>query len=104
MVQWIKDPVLSLQQLGSLLWHRFSLWPGNYHMPWVWRRKGGGGRHLSVTLRQDPLRCQQSHLCSAAWAPLCTHRAGNPGLCTATEATGHMALVSLVSLQPGALF
>ena len=33
--QWVKDPMLSLQQLGSLLWHGFSLWPGNFHMPAV---------------------------------------------------------------------
>ena len=27
MAQWVKDPALSLQQLGLLLWHGFSLWP-----------------------------------------------------------------------------
>ena len=32
MVQQIKDPVLSLQGLGSLLWHRFHPWPGNFRM------------------------------------------------------------------------
>ena len=35
LAQWVKDPMLSLQQLGSLLWHGFSLWPGNFHMPAV---------------------------------------------------------------------
>ena len=33
MAQWIKDPEL------SLLWHRFGLWPGNFHVPWVWQNK-----------------------------------------------------------------
>ena len=30
--QWLKDLVLSLQQLGSLLWCGFHLWPGNFHI------------------------------------------------------------------------
>ena len=33
MTQWVKDLVLSLQQLESLLWRRFDPWPGNYNMP-----------------------------------------------------------------------
>ena len=36
MTQWVKDPALSLQQLGLLLWCRFDPWPGNLHMPQVW--------------------------------------------------------------------
>ena len=31
-VQRVKDPALSLQWLRSLLWPRFSPWPGNFHM------------------------------------------------------------------------
>ena len=31
--QWVKDPLLSLQQLGLLLWRGFCPWPGNFHMP-----------------------------------------------------------------------
>ena len=31
MAQRVKDPMLSLQQLGSLVWHRFYPWPGNFH-------------------------------------------------------------------------
>ena len=31
----VKDPVLSLQRLGSLLWCGFDPWPWNFHMPWV---------------------------------------------------------------------
>ena len=30
--QWLKDPALSLQWLGSLLWHGLDPWPGNFHM------------------------------------------------------------------------
>jgi len=34
--QWVKNPVLSLLWLGSLLWPRFDPWPGNFCMlqPW----------------------------------------------------------------------
>lgn len=32
---WVKDLVVSLQQLGSLLWRRSNPWPGNVHMPWA---------------------------------------------------------------------
>ena len=33
--QWVKDPALSLQRLGSLLWCGLDPWPGNFHMPWA---------------------------------------------------------------------
>ena len=39
MKQQVKDPVLSLQQLGLLLWCGFNPWPGNFHMPWVQKKK-----------------------------------------------------------------
>ena len=44
MAQWVNDPALSLQRLGSLLWHRFDPWPRNFHMPWAWpeRKKKKG--------------------------------------------------------------
>ena len=35
----VMDLTLSLQQLGSLLWHGFNPWPRNFHMPWVWQKK-----------------------------------------------------------------
>ena len=35
MMQWVKDPALSLEWLGLLLWCWFHLWPGNFHMLWV---------------------------------------------------------------------
>lgn len=31
-MQWVKDLVLSLQQLELLVWFRFSCWPGNLYM------------------------------------------------------------------------
>ena len=39
-VQWVKDPTLSLQWLGSLLWqHVFSPWPRNFHMSQAWLKR-----------------------------------------------------------------
>ena len=35
-VQWVKDPLLSLQQPWSLLWCGFSPLPGNFYMPQAW--------------------------------------------------------------------
>ena len=32
MAQKVKNMVLSLQCLGSLLWHRFDPWPRNFYM------------------------------------------------------------------------
>ena len=34
-LQWVKDPALSLQWLGSLLRHEFNSWPRKFHMLWV---------------------------------------------------------------------
>ena len=31
--QWVKEPVLSLQWLRSLLWHGFDSWPRKFQMP-----------------------------------------------------------------------
>lgn len=47
-VQWVKDPAVSLPPLGSLLWHRFALWPGNFPMLWEWpkKKKVVGFKHL----------------------------------------------------------
>ena len=33
--QHVKDPALSPQQLGLLLWRGFDPWPGNFHVLWV---------------------------------------------------------------------
>ena len=35
MVQWVKDPAISLQWLRSVLWWRFDPWPRNFHMQWA---------------------------------------------------------------------
>ena len=35
-VQWVKDPAGSLQQLRLPLWCGFDPWPRNFHMPWAW--------------------------------------------------------------------
>ena len=39
MAQWVKDPASLPQWLGSLLWHRFDSWPGNFHMTWMQPKK-----------------------------------------------------------------
>ena len=36
LVQWVKDPPLSLQWLKLLLWHRFGPWLQNLYMLWAW--------------------------------------------------------------------
>lgn len=33
MAQWAKDPVLSLQWLGPLLWREVKPWLRNFHVP-----------------------------------------------------------------------
>ena len=39
MAQWVKNLVLSLLCLGSLLWCGFDPWPGKFCMPKAWPRK-----------------------------------------------------------------
>ena len=39
MAQWVKDPSLPLQQLGSLLWLKIDPWPRNIHILWVRQKK-----------------------------------------------------------------
>ena len=41
----VKDSVLSLLWLRSLLWLGFFPWPGNVCMPWVWPKKLSSGLH-----------------------------------------------------------
>ena len=54
--QFVKDPVLSLQQLGSLLWCRFSPWPRNFHMLQAWQKKKKKEREKSnKTMARMPL-------------------------------------------------
>ena len=37
--QWVKYPMLSLQEPRVLLWYRFNPWPSNSCMLWVWPKK-----------------------------------------------------------------
>ena len=39
MAPWVKDPALSLEQLGLLLWRRFYPWSKNFYMLQVWLKK-----------------------------------------------------------------
>ena len=52
----IKDPALSLQQFGSLLWHGFNPWPGNFHMPWVWPKTNKQNEPMMVDLLDKNLK------------------------------------------------
>ena len=36
MVQWVKDPALSLLWLWLQLWRGFNSWPGNFRILQVW--------------------------------------------------------------------
>ena len=44
MAQQVKDLALSLQQLGSLLWLRFSPWPEKVRQGWRGRGETGKKR------------------------------------------------------------
>ena len=56
MAQWVripqpvKNPTLSLQQFGSLLWHGLDPWPGNFCEPWEQPKKK---RPIRIT---EPIR------------------------------------------------
>ena len=39
MAQQTKDPALSLQPLGLLLWCGFNPWPRNFHLLWCSKKK-----------------------------------------------------------------
>ena len=60
MAQWVKDPVLPLQWLRSLLWCGFSPWPRNFCVLEVQPNgKGVQARGWLVTMRgsQAPASC-----------------------------------------------
>ena len=58
-MQQVKDLALPLQRLGSLLCHRFDLWPGNFHMPWAWhvgKKKVKGSKkieHANINQKKE---------------------------------------------------
>ena len=58
MAQQVKDLALSQRWPGLLLWHRFSPWPGNFHMPWVRKKKKDGDIN---SLNSHHNVCSDSH-------------------------------------------
>ena len=48
MAQWVKDPVLPLQQLGSLLWLGLDPQPRNFHMLWSRPKKKRKKRKIFI--------------------------------------------------------
>ena len=54
--QWVKVPALSPQWPGSLLWHGFSPWPGNFHMPWV-QQKNISIYAFEICIYHSPCHC-----------------------------------------------
>ena len=57
MVRQVKDPTLSLQHLGSLLWRGFNPWPGNFHNALEAAKK-----KKKKILQLQKTRCLQSSL------------------------------------------
>ena len=49
--QWMKDPVLSMLWLQSLLWRRFDPWPRNFHMMQVRPKKIN--MHTNIFLKRE---------------------------------------------------
>ena len=63
MVQWVKDLALSLQLLGSLLWHGSDPRPENFHVPWVQPKQSKKPEHiLSITIRTPNSNQKQNKL------------------------------------------
>ena len=54
--QWVKELALSLLCLGSLLWHRFDPWPGNFCMSWARPKKKFADNHPSSTCAEVAIR------------------------------------------------
>ena len=63
-VQWVRDPALSPQWLGSLLWCRFDPWPRKFYMPWAWPEKKVEG--LAQVTQPEVFATQDSKLCPAS--------------------------------------
>ena len=53
---------LSQQRLGSLLWHGFSPWPRNFHMPWALPK------HTNKTPQKHTLNKVSISNCFACWS------------------------------------
>ena len=119
-MQQIKDPALSLQRLGSLLWHRFSPWPRNFHLPWGQQNKQtnkqtntpqGAGHHPALCEKQERggvCMCLRAH--SYTWnssevkriRSLPLRRNGRPGVGVQLSLLLHLVkldLCNIVSVQ-----
>ena len=55
MAQWVKDPALPLQQLGSLLLHRFNPWPRELPLAVgaAGKKKNNSGIEKTDNLREE---------------------------------------------------
>ena len=65
MMQQVKDPV-SLQWLGSPLWHRFDCWAGNFHMLYMRQKKKKKKKSLYSSLIHKSLK-REATLMSINW-------------------------------------
>ena len=59
-MQWVTDPVLLQLWCTSQLWLRFSPWPGNFHVLWVWQK--GRGEEGKVRRGDSPVVGQAKEL------------------------------------------
>ena len=61
-VQHFKDPLLSLQWLRLLLWHRFNPWPRNFHLPQEQQKKKKKKKALAlpdIQITHVPIRAEE---------------------------------------------
>ena len=63
-MQQVKDLALLLQQLGSLLWHRFYPWPRNFHVPWRQTKKNSILQNNPVGSSNGFLLCRCNIICN----------------------------------------
>ena len=77
----VRYPALSLLWLGSPLWHRFALWPGNFCMPQALKKKKKNQMHSHLlTLLHTPhihstlllIHLPDITLCLSPICPSCT--------------------------------
>ena len=68
MLTLIKNPALLLQWLGSVLWHRFDPWLGNFHVLGVAKKKEGGEKRNGR--RSDPVTCNCSPIIHSLSRPV----------------------------------
>ena len=67
--QQAKDLALSLQQLGSLLWHGFDCWPGSFHKSRVWPKTNKQTNKQTKTNKtQNQTKRKEPNIKSAKYA------------------------------------